>query len=49
MIFNPYRVDKLFSENLQNRDYVQTSQLIMYKNKQNLIIWFGCVLWYINP
>ena len=30
--FNPRRVGELFSENLQNRNHVQTSQFIMYKN-----------------
>ena len=34
--FNPCKVGKLFSENLQNRGYVQTSQLIIYKNKENI-------------
>ena len=29
--FNTCRVNKLFSENLQNRGYVQLSQIIIYK------------------
>ena len=38
--FNPCKVGKLFSENLQNRWYVQTSQLMIHKKqKQNMIIW----------
>ena len=30
MIFNPCRVGELFLENLQNRGYAQTNQLIIY-------------------
>ena len=44
-LFNSCRMGKLFSENLQNRGYVQTSQLIIYKKHEkpdNLIS--NCVL-----
>ena len=43
--FNPCRVRELFSENFQNRGYIQASQLIIYKKKpkQNMIIWSAIV------
>ena len=30
LFINPYGEDKLFSENLPNRRYIQTDQLIIY-------------------